>query len=211
MGGIGRRMKRYSCLQRLVIAFLFTAAPCTILTPECCAGDIGSKVANFVLPDYSGENWSLRAHSGKIIALIFWSFKCPVSLSYDRRLEDLRSRYEPKGIVLVGIDSNSNESTEEVQANLINRKMSLPVLLDTDGMVAEKLGATHAPSVFIIDGQSVLRYRGALDNGKKPGDIGRIPYVEDALNSLLADKAVPTAETTPLGCALRQGRSAPGR
>jgi len=177
---------------------------------QSAAAEIGARIPGFQLADISGEPWSLRSCAGKIVVLVFWSFKCPVSLSYDTRIEELQNRYEPEGVVTVAVASNSNESREEIQANLVNRKMRWPVLLDSEGNAAEKLGATHAPSVFIIDGEGILRYKGALDNSRKSGDNGRIGYVEEALDSIMAGRNVRLTETRPLGCSIKQGRATSG-
>ena len=195
---------------RLAAAILCILGIYAVTPRQSAAAEIGSKLPNFQLADASGEAWSLRSYSGKIVVLVFWSYKCPVSLSYDTRIEELQNRYAAKGVVIVAIASSSNESPEEIQANLTNRKMHLPVLLDSEGNVAEKLGATHAPNVFLLDGEGMLRYRGALDNNKKPGENGRIGYVEEALDSILAGRDVRVTETPPLGCSIKQGRAASG-
>ena len=79
------------------------------------------------------------------------------------------------------------------------------MLVDREGTLAEKLAATHAPSIFILDGGSVLRYRGALDNNKQPGEAGRIAYAEEAIDALLAGRAPARPETREFGCPLRRG------
>jgi len=201
---------KVSTVLRLTAAILCILGVYAITPGQSAAAEIGTKFPNFQLADSSGEAWSLRSNSGKIVVLVFWSYKCPVSLSYDARIEELQSRYAANGVVTVSIASSSNESPEEIQANLANRKMRLTVLLDSEGNVAEKLGATHAPSVFILDGDGILRYRGALDNNRKPGENGRIAYVEDALDSILAGHDVRLPETHPLGCTIKQGRGATG-
>ncbi len=89
--------------------------------------------------------------------------------------------------------------------------MKVPVLLDSEGSVAEKLGATHTPSAFVLDGGAVLRYKGALDNNKKSGENGRIPYVTDALDSILSGRAVSVPETRPVGCSIKLSKSGDAR
>jgi|WetSurMetagenome_2_1015567.scaffolds.fasta_scaffold164177_2 peroxiredoxin len=194
----------------LAAAVLYILGVSASAPGQSAAAEIGSKVSNFQLADVSGEAWSLRSYSGKIVVMVFWSYKCPVSLSYDTRIEELQNRYGSKGVITVAIASSSNESPEEIRANHSNRGMHLPVLLDSEGNVAEKMGATHAPDVFILDGEGILRYRGALDNNKRPGENGRIGYAEEALDSILAGRDVRITETRPLGCSLKQGRAASG-
>ena len=174
--------------------------------PWCFAmgGEIGARVENFSLPDTTGNARSLSQYSGRVIVLSFWAFKCPVSLSYDDRLGELLNKYGNSGVVVMAVDSNSNESPAEVRANVANLKLPFPVLLDSDGSLAEKLKATMTPSVYVIDGKGILRYSGSLDNGKKTGDAGRVAYVERAIDDILAGRAVGVPETRTNGCPIRR-------
>jgi peroxiredoxin len=200
---LGKAMKSW----QFVSGFLMI-----VLAGHCAgAADIGSKVANFQLSDTSEKTYSLRSYSGNVVVLVFWSFKCPVSLAYVDQMEEIRKKYEGKKVVLLEVASSPNETPEEIRANLANLNMKLPVLLDTEGIVAEKLGATHTPSAFIIDGGAVLRYTGALDNNKKLGENGRIPYLTDALDSILSGRVVSVSETRPVGCSIKLFKSGDSR
>jgi peroxiredoxin len=190
---------------RLRIALLFLWIGMALLSIQSVhSADIGSKIDNFQLPDTAGTTHSLRAYSGKIVALFFWSFKCPVSLFYNDRLNGLRDKYRNSEVVVLGVDSAANESSAEIIANIEHSKITAPILLDLEGNLAEKVGATQTPSVFVIDGNRILRYRGALDNNRKEDEKGRIAYVEDAIDALIAGRAVPTSETRPFGCSIRR-------
>ncbi|MBZ5494914.1 MAG: redoxin domain-containing protein [Acidobacteriia bacterium] len=167
-------------------------------------GQIGAKVADFRLTDNNGKSHTLEDYTGKILVLEFWSFKCPVSLAYDERVAALQSKYGGRGVSVLAVASNKNESSAEVKRNAENLKLAFPVLLDQDGMLAEKLGATHTPSVFILDGTGTLRYRGAIDNNKRATERGRIAYVEAALDALLAGQPVPQADTQVFGCSIKR-------
>jgi peroxiredoxin len=166
--------------------------------------DIGSRLPGFQLKDASGTSRSLESYSGKIVVLVFWSCKCPVSLTYDERVEKLQAKYSDKSIVVLGVDSNANDNADEIRANAANLKIQFPILLDSEGDVSEKLGATHTPDFFVLDRESVLRYRGALDNNKKVGENGRIAYVEDAIDAILSGRAIPVSETRPFGCSIKR-------
>ncbi len=177
-----------------------------LAVPPCSAAavDIGAKVENFSLPDAMGNKYSLSQYSGRVIVLSFWAFKCPVSLSYDDRLGDLLNKYANSRVVVIAVDSNANESPDEIRANLANLKLPFPVLLDSDGSLADRLNATMAPTICVIDGNGMLRYRGSLDNGKKTGDPGRVAYVEQAIEDILAGRGVKTTETRANGCPIRR-------
>jgi peroxiredoxin len=165
---------------------------------------IGTRLENFQLADSSGKSHSLNDYKGKIVILSFWSFKCPVSLTYDKRLGELEQQYGPKGVVVLGIDSNSDETAEAVQKNAAGLNLSYPILLDSQGVVADRLGATHSPSVFILDRDFIVRFEGMIDNGKRPGEKGREAYAEQALDSILAGRPVPVEVTKGGGCSIKR-------
>jgi peroxiredoxin len=173
----------------------------TVLSP---AAEIGSKVENFRLLDISGKEHTLHSHSGKILALVFWSYKCPVSLGYANRIEDLQNKYEGKPVTVLGIVTGSNEKAAEILANMANLKVTFPVLLDAEGELAMMLDATHTPGIFLIDRDGILRYRGALDNNKKIGDDKRTAYAENAIDAILNSRPIDIPETKAFGCSIRK-------
>jgi len=165
---------------------------------------LGEKVAGFRLVDTADKTHTMSEYAGKILILEFWSFKCPVALAYNERLAALQSKYRDRGVAFLAIASNKNESPIEVRRNRENLKLAFPVLLDRDGAMSDRLGATHTPSIVILDGAGMLRYRGAIDNNKHEGEKGRIPYAEEALDALLAGRPVPHPETEVFGCSIRR-------
>jgi thiol-disulfide isomerase/thioredoxin len=164
---------------------------------------LGNRIAGAQLEDASGKVHSLDQYAGKIVVLAFWSFKCPVALGYAPRLAALSEKYGNR-VVVLGVNSNVNESPLEIQRNAANLRLPFPVLVDRDSGLAEKVGATHAPSIFVLDAGGVLRYRGALDNNKRPGEQGRTAYAEEAVDALLAGRAPAVAESKEFGCTLKR-------
>jgi peroxiredoxin len=174
------------------------------LHPFLARAQIGEKAAEFQLTDSEGKLHALEDYQGKIVVLEFWSFKCPVSLAYDDRVAALLSRYGNRNVVVLGIASNKDEPAVEVKRNAENLHLPFPVLMDPDGSVADRLGATHTPSIAILDATGVLRYRGAIDNNKRDGERGRIPYAAEALEVLLSGQPLPMAETKVFGCSIKR-------
>jgi peroxiredoxin len=184
----------------LLVSWVLVWGRSLIAGPE----ELGIKVAEFRLADTAGRIHSLSQYSGQIVVLSFWAFKCPVSLSYDERLGALQKKYKSAGVVVLAVDSNANETAAEIRANAANLKLPFPVLLDEDGSLAERLKATQTPSLFIIDGRGILRYRGSLDNNKKPGEGGRAAYAEMGLEDILANRPLSEPETRTIGCPIRR-------
>jgi peroxiredoxin len=168
------------------------------------AQTIGEKVAGISLQDTGGTVHTLEEYSGKILVLEFWSFKCPVALAYNDRLAALELKYRDRGVRVLAVASNKNESASEIKRNAENLKLSFPVVLDPDGAIAYRTGANHTPSVVILDGTGRIRYRGAIDNNKRAGERGRVPYAEQALEALLAGQPLPQPETQASGCGIRR-------
>jgi peroxiredoxin len=184
---------------------IFMAAALTMLWADSvtCA-EIGDKISEFQLRDVSGATGSLKSYSGKIVVFIFWSFKCPVSLAYNERVEKLQTKYADREVAVIGIASGANDNADELQANATNLKITFPILLDSDGSLADNLGATHTPEVAIIDKDSVLRYRGPLDNNKKPGENDRTAYADDAIDAILSGSVVHVQGIRPFGCSIKR-------
>lgn len=193
-------------LGRLLVAVLTASLLCLPgrPAPGNAPGQLGAKVTNFSLKDTLGRVHTLADYAGKIVVLSFWSFKCPVSLANDVHLKALQAEYGAKGVVVLAVSSSANESAEEVRRNAANLNLTFPVLLDEEGMLSERLGATHAPSIFIIDGASNLRYQGSLAGDKKTAQGGGGLGAREAIEDLLAGRAVKTAQTRFSGCAIRR-------
>jgi len=189
------------------LTYLLALVCCLIMAQSALSAvQIGQRIGEFQLEDASGKTHSLESYlsSGKVVVLCFWSFKCPVSLAYNRRLEALQEKYRPRGVAVLGIASNANESPAEIERNTANLNLPFPVLIDKDGAVADRLGATHTPQIFVIDRSGVLRYRGALDNNREAGESGRTAYAEEALEAVLSGRSAAQPETKAFGCSLKR-------
>ena len=174
------------------------------LNPGFAGAQIGEKAIGLRLSEADGKVRTLEEYAGKIVVLEFWSFKCPVSLAYDERVAALQSKYGSRGVVIIAAASNKDESAVEVKRNAENLRLTFPVLMDPDGAVADRMGVTRTPSVVILDQAGIVRYRGAIDNNKRPDERGRIAYVEMMLDALLSAQPPPMTETKLFGCSIKR-------
>ncbi len=118
------------------LTYLLALVCCLIMAQSALSAvQIGQRVGEFQLEDASGKTHSPESYlsSGKVVVLCFWSFKCPVSLAYNRRLAALQEKYRPRGVAVLGIASNANESPAEIERNTANLNLPFPVLIDKDG------------------------------------------------------------------------------
>lgn len=175
-----------------------------VCTQPIQATEIGSRVKNFQLSDESDKSHSLRSYSGKILVLVFWSYKCPSSNNYTQRMDALQNKFRNNGVNVLGVATGKSETAAGIRANKNSMNVSIPILLDSDGTLAALLNATRTPSVFIVDRKGVLRYQGAFDNDAHSGDQPVKAYTEDALDALIAGRPVAIPETKAEGCIIRR-------
>jgi peroxiredoxin len=176
------------------------------------AGDIA---ADFKLKNVKGEMISLADYNdadGFIVA--FWCNTCPVVKKYDQRLQDLHTKYSPKGYPVVAINPNSpavspGDSYEKMKEAAADKNYSFDYLFDETQEVARKYGATNTPHIYILswrDGKLVVEYVGAIDNNADDAAAADKKYAEDALESILEGRPVPVAGTKAVGCTIKWKR-----
>jgi peroxiredoxin len=190
---------------KMLMALFVVGSLCALRpAPARAASVVGTSLNGFKVFDSTGRPHSLNEYQGKVIVLALWSFKCPVSLASDRRLNDLVTQYGNRGVIVLGIDPNSDESAEAVEKNAANLNLGYPVMLDPEGVLVDRLAASHIPTIFVADRDLVIRYAGAIDNNKRPGERDREAYVEQALDAILAGKPVAVSETKTYGCSIKR-------
>jgi len=197
-------MKKLSTLALVlaVAAVAFASAPREEKAASPAA--VGSLVADFKLPDASGKEHSLASLKGKKgTVLIFVATKCPVSNAYNARMEKLAQDYRARGVNVVGINSNYSEPAAEIKQHASENGLSFTILKDAGNQVADRLGAQVTPEAFVLDAAGKLVYRGRIDNSRN-GDSVSSNDLRDALEAVLAGKAVEKAEVRAFGCSIKR-------
>jgi len=69
--------------------------------------------------------------------------------------------------------------------------------------VARELFTQQTPRAFLVDAESRLLYRGAIDNFKYPEDNEYEAYLEPAIEQMLAGKPIARPEVPSFGCAIQ--------
>lgn len=163
---------------------------------------IGTTVENFNLPDTNGNNQSLAALRGKNgTLLIFMSAKCPWVVAYAARIDQIAKDYKSKGINVVGINSNFNETEEEVKNHAAN--FSFPMLIDKGNKIADMLGAERTPEAYFLSNDNKLAFHGAIDNNKDESMV-KTPYLRNAMDASLEGKKIEKADVPAVGCTIKR-------
>jgi hypothetical protein len=138
--------------------------------------------------------------------LFFVTSDCPISNFYSADIQALCAAYRPRNVACtlvyedVGIDDAGVRKHVEEYGY---RGMSTRI--DRDRSTARRVGATITPqAVLVVDGE--VKYRGRIDNRYeafgKPRRVVTAHDLRDALDAVLAGRAVPNPETPALGCAI---------
>ncbi|MCM3878222.1 MAG: thioredoxin family protein [Thermoanaerobaculia bacterium] len=175
--------------------------------PKIAELKMSAPAPDFTLPAASdGKAVALKnlLAKNKAVAVVFVATKCPVSNRYNTRMAALGKEYAAKGIPLVGINSNKTEPTAEVKEHAEKSGFTFPVLKDEGNKVADAYGASYTPEVFVLDTKGNLIYHGRIDeNQDDPKDV-KSPDLRNALDAVLAGKAVPMARTKAFGCSIKR-------
>src|SRR5258706_8992295 len=117
---------------------------------------VGATLENFSLPDTNGKTQNLNDLKGtKGAVIVFLSAQCPVVKGYHERINQIAADYKDKGINVIGINSNATESLDWVKSNIVEYNYKFPVLIDKDGVLADKLNASVTPETFYLDTNNV--------------------------------------------------------
>jgi peroxiredoxin len=83
---------------------------------------------------------------------------------------------------------------------------TFPYLYDETQQTAKTYGATKTPHVFVLlkeKSDYVVKYIGAIDDNSDDAGAVKEKYVENAVDNLLAGKAVSPETTKAIGCGIK--------
>ncbi|MEQ8209357.1 MAG: redoxin domain-containing protein [Lacipirellulaceae bacterium] len=162
------------------------------------------RIQDFTLNDYLGAKHSLSNWSDEqAVVVVFLGTECPLAKLYGKRLAKMDREYAEQGVQLVGINSNRQDTLQEMAVYAKKHKIKFPLLKDPGGKVARQFGATRTPEAFLLDGEGTIRYRGRIDDQYGVGTARGKPRVEElkeAIDALLAGEPIETAQTDAIGC-----------
>ena len=196
-------MKRIAVFSLSVFIFSSTLFAAGFLDKKVVK--LGEAVPDFKLHDTSGKEHRLSDYRGKVVMLHFWSATCPFVMRYDERLKEITNDYSKRDVIVLAIDSNSNETPDQIKAVAQKRGVPYPILIDPGNKVADQFGAITTPHVFLIDQKGKLAYEGAVDDqGWSEDNPVKIRYVREALDAVLAGSEAPHPKTKTVGCTVKR-------
>ena len=178
------------------------------------APQVGRQVDDFTLDDHRGKEHRLSDYSDReIVVLAFLGTECPLAKLYGPRLADMSKEYQSRGVTIVGINANAQDSLTEIAAYVRRHEIDFPMLKDIGNRVADQVGAIRTPEVFVLDRDRIVRYWGRIDDQFGVGYAREKPTtheLKDAIDRLLAKRAIAQPSVESVGCYIGRVREASG-
>ncbi len=148
-----------------ILIRLFAISICLIfLSSDLSASKVGEVAKDFSLKELSGREVRPSQFRGKILILHFWALWCGSCREELPSLDSLYSAYKERGVEVLTVTTDTSLSS--LKEFIIQQRLSLPILLDTDKNVTVNMyGVIGIPVTFIIDrdGRVLEKIQGARD------------------------------------------------
>ncbi len=139
----------------------------------------------------------------KAVVLVFASVHCPLFKQYVPTLTKLKSEFEAKGIVFLGIYSDKSATAFSMAEHALRYDVPFRVLVDQESLLAKLVGATTLTETVVLDRDLKTIYQGAIDDQFTVSSRLAAPrntFLKDALTEILAGKTVTRNATVASGC-----------
>ena len=172
--------------------------------------ELGTKAADFLLPDAQGVLYRLADFDAKPALLVaFISNRCPFVVLIREQLAAFARDYAAKGLQVVAINANDHEAHPEETLARIGEEVekfgySFPYLKDASQQTAKAYGAACTPDLFLFGADRRLAYHGQFDDAR-PGNGKPVTGADlrAAVDTVL-EGGRPAAEQVPsIGCNIK--------
>ncbi len=143
---------------------------------------VGDLAHDFTLKDLDDRKHSLKDLRGKeVVQVVFWATWCVPCLQEVPTLKKLQEKYHDRGLQILGIGVDLNQTPAILKAVAHDQQLNYPVLFDAGGAVQDRYRVSYIPQNFLIGKDGVIRFSG----NDLPDDI------ETRIASLLKEAVPP--------------------
>ena len=126
-----------------------------IFPPEKGNSSIVAPHPGFIAPEFElntphGETYSLQDFNGQPVLIFFWASWCTVCKSVMPGLESVYQDFEPQGFKILAINATKQDVLNTAIQFFGSKNYSYPMLIDVDGVVAEKYFVRALPTAILI-------------------------------------------------------------
>ena len=172
---------------------------------------LGDTIADLRFKDIRGLPRSLAdLRTKRAYVFVFTTTQCPLVRRSMPKLIDLDNRFGSREVQFVAVNVGPEETIRDMAAQAIEFDAAFPFVKDTDLSCVKALGVERTPEVVVLNAEKKLVYRGRIDDQLRLGGSRPEPTrrdLEEALNDVLADRAVSVAQTPVDGCLITASES----
>jgi len=172
----------------------------------------GSIAPGFELPNANGnsggDSLSLQDVLGENGAVVFFTCNhCPYVVGSEPRIENAAQVARENGLGFAGINSNDPVKYEsDSWDNMVkraNKGMTYPYLHDPSQETALAYGAERTPEFYLLNSDSMVVYRGRLDDSPRDPSHAKTSELSDAIDDHISGAKVRIPRTDSIGCSVK--------
>lgn len=127
----------------LTITFYIDRSQIHMIAPDFSLKDIPGKTFNLYK--------TLQSHQYKLILLTFYSSKCPICARAYPSIEKLYEDYKDKGVLVIGINTDTQNMEEDRDRIIAEYHLTYPILLDVNANVYSLYSVSGIPNLFLVN------------------------------------------------------------
>jgi thiol-disulfide isomerase/thioredoxin len=159
------------------------------------------------LRDVDGiEHRQAEWESKRAVVIFFTTTECPLSNGYIPEMNRLQKEYASRNVAFYAVEVDTTIADRDVRKHAKDFAIAYPVLIDKRQTLVQLTGATATPEVAVLSNKGAVLYLGRIDNRVEDFDQHRNVVTEhdlrDALDAVLAGRAVAHATSKVVGCAI---------
>ncbi len=118
---------------------------------------IGRPAPDISGKDFAGEPLSLAALRGRVVMLDFWAMWCGPCVQAIPSVQKLAEKFADKPVTILGINLDSEGSSEKLTKFLELKKVSIRQFLDPAGKVSKKYRVNGIPCTVLIGTNGIIQ------------------------------------------------------
>lgn len=199
-------MKKLHC-QLILCCWLIAMQPPVIPPLE-----VGAPLpkADVVLQDFSGKEITLnKARLSNGLLVMFSGNTCPYIERNKARTQEICKYALSNNIGVILINSNTAGADERtmlaaMKTYATGQQYNWYYVADKKAELADAFEANHMPECYLFNQQAKLVYKGAIDDNPGNAEAVKLRHLSNAINDMLAGKAVRVNSTQALGCNIKR-------
>lgn len=116
---------------------------------------IGKQAPEFQVKDLKGEELTLEKYRGQVVLLDFWATWCGPCINELPNVKRTYEEYKDQKFQIIGI--SLDRSQQPLETFVKKEELGWVHHWDQGGKIANQYGVTGIPSMFLLDGEGVIR------------------------------------------------------